>query len=76
MTSSTAEIGFGKLTQDVLAFDLRGFRPAQVEFGGMGASSRWQLNHQGTMAEVTADPAGKLSLDLPAEASVNLTRTH
>ncbi|MGI9241075.1 MAG: endo alpha-1,4 polygalactosaminidase, partial [Verrucomicrobiales bacterium] len=76
MTSSTAEIGFDKLTQDVLAFDLHGFRPAQVEFGGMGASSRWQLNHQGAMAEVTADPGGKLSLELPAEGSVNLTRIH
>ena len=53
---------------------LRGYRPAKLEFGGMGGASRWQLTHENGMAEVTADEAGNLTLELPAEARVTLSR--
>ena len=73
---SSAAIEIEKLAPASVEFVLRGFRPAKVELGGLGGSSRWQISHQGGMGELTADQSGGLALELPATAKVTLTRIH
>ena len=74
LTSSSVEIEFKELNPKSVEFELDGYRPAKVELGGMGKGGRWQISFDGGMDELVADEAGSLSLELPAKASVSLSR--
>jgi hypothetical protein len=70
LTSSSAEIEFHKLNNQLATFRVDDFRPVTVVLGGIEPGKRALVDVDGTTRKITADQRGMATLELPNCAEV------
>lgn len=72
LDSSSNEVAFTRFSPRSVSFTTRGYRPCQVSFGGARPRGGYSVKINGVESQFTATPEGKINLDLPKEAAVDL----
>ncbi len=70
--SSSAEIGFQKLSPDQIGFTVADLRPITVELGGLPAKAKLNVTVNQECRTAQSTPEGRLTLALPSKARVSL----